>query len=50
MVNETKNRGWSIPGGKKDLGETFRDAAVRECFEETGININVKGVLKIIHK
>ena len=50
VVNETKKRGWSIPGGKKDSGETFRDAAIRECFEETGINVELKGILKIIHK
>ena len=36
-VNETKNRGWWIPGGAVDAGETFRTAAMRECIEQAGI-------------
>jgi 8-oxo-dGTP pyrophosphatase MutT (NUDIX family) len=28
--------GWEVPGGAIDAGETARDAAVRECLEETG--------------
>ncbi|MEP3891250.1 MAG: NUDIX hydrolase [Hellea sp.] len=28
---------WSIPGGRIELGETEREAALRELFEETGI-------------
>ncbi|MGW1771307.1 NUDIX hydrolase [Streptomyces sp. NPDC002104] len=30
-------RGWVAPGGKVDEGETPREAAVREVFEETGL-------------
>lgn len=30
----------SLPGGKVDGDETIYDAAVRECFEETGIRIS----------
>ena len=48
-VNETKNRGWWIPGGAVDSGETFRTAAVRECLEEAGVDIQLKGVLAIEH-
>jgi len=28
---------WSIPGGRIEAGETYREAALRELFEETGI-------------
>ena len=28
---------WSIPGGRIEAGESERDAALRELFEETGV-------------
>ncbi|MDO8603792.1 MAG: NUDIX hydrolase [bacterium] len=28
---------WSFPGGKVDEGESFREAAIREAMEETGL-------------
>jgi ADP-ribose pyrophosphatase YjhB (NUDIX family) len=38
-VNESRNRGWWIPGGAVDLNETFYDAAHRETMEEAGVKI-----------
>ena len=32
---------WSLPGGNKDRGESLREAARRETFEETGIRMTV---------
>lgn len=31
---------WQLPGGKPDAGENATDAAVREVFEETGVDIS----------
>ena len=30
---------WSIPGGALEVGETLREAAVREALEETGLAV-----------
>ena len=49
VVKETRNRGWWIPGGLVDPGEDFMTAAIRETKEEAGINIELKGVLRVEH-
>jgi 8-oxo-dGTP pyrophosphatase MutT (NUDIX family) len=46
VVNETGNRGWSLPGGHVDPPEYFLDAAVREVEEEAGITVEIKGLLR----
>ena len=34
---------WEFPGGKLEGGETPEAAAVRECLEETGLEVRVTG-------
>ncbi len=36
---------WGVPAGKLEEGETAKEAAVRELFEETGIQcLNIQGL------
>lgn len=46
-VKETDDRGWWIPGGKVDPPEDFFVASRRECIEEAGIDIVLKGILHL---
>ncbi|MDP9160807.1 MAG: NUDIX hydrolase [Acidobacteriota bacterium] len=36
---------WSIPGGAMELGETVREAVVREVLEETGLAVEATELL-----
>jgi len=46
-VNETRQRGWWLPAGRVEPGETFEQAAHRETLEEAGIKILLKGILRV---
>jgi ADP-ribose pyrophosphatase YjhB (NUDIX family) len=51
LIGKQDRRGrllWSLPKGHLEMGETARDAAVREVAEETGINGEIIGVLGTI--
>ena len=37
VVHRPRHRDWSLPKGKLDPDEKFRDAAIREVAEETGV-------------
>lgn len=40
---------WSLPAGFVDAGEDPRRAAVRECFEETGLSVEVTDLLDVYY-
>lgn len=39
---------WSIPGGRQEWAETVRDAACREVREETGLHIEILGLIDVV--
>ncbi len=39
---------WSIPGGAQEIGETYVEAAIREVKEETGLDIEVLGLVDVV--
>lgn len=48
-VKEILNKGWWVVGGHLEPGENFTSAAIRETKKEAGIDINLKGILRIEH-
>lgn len=47
LIRRPDNDNWAVPGGAMDLGESLVETAVRETAEETGINVEVTGLVGI---
>ncbi len=47
LIKRTDNGLWALPGGAQEFGEYIAETAVRECKEETGIDIDVTGLVGI---
>lgn len=47
LERRSDNGYWGMPGGAQEIGENITQAAVREVKEETGIDIEVTGLVGI---
>jgi ADP-ribose pyrophosphatase YjhB (NUDIX family) len=47
VIRRTDNGKYAIPGGGQEVGETVTRAVVREVEEETGIHVEVTGLIGI---
>jgi 8-oxo-dGTP diphosphatase len=45
---EPRRGQWSIPGGAQQLGETVYAAARREVLEETGLEVEIRGLVDVV--
>jgi len=44
---KTERRGWELPGGQIELGETLPDGLRREVFEECGLEVKLGRLLHV---
>jgi 8-oxo-dGTP pyrophosphatase MutT (NUDIX family) len=47
LIQRTDNGLWSLPGGGQEIGESVAETAVRETHEETGITVEVTGIVGV---
>lgn len=47
FIRRSDNDNWALPGGGMDLGESLPATAVRETAEETGIDVEITGLVGI---
>jgi len=47
LIHKVDNDFWALPGGAMDLGESVADAAVREVAEESGVKVEITGLVGI---
>lgn len=45
LQRRTDNGMWALPGGKHEIGESLADCGIRETREETGIEVEITGIV-----
>lgn len=45
LQRRTDNGMWALPGGKMELGESLAGCGIRETLEETGIDVEIVGIV-----
>jgi ADP-ribose pyrophosphatase YjhB (NUDIX family) len=47
LVRRADSGNWTLPGGMQDIGESIPQTAVREVREETGLDVEITGLVGI---
>lgn len=47
LVRRKDNDLWALPGGGMELGESIEETAIREVKEETGLDVEITGLIGI---
>jgi len=47
LIKRSDNQLWALPGGGHDVGESIEEAAIREVKEETGLNVEITGLVGV---
>lgn len=47
LIQRADDLTWGLPGGHVEAGETWSQAAIRECLEETGWQVRIVGIFGV---
>ncbi len=50
LVQESADNKWSLPGGWGDIGYSAKEVIVKECKEETGLDVVAESLLAVFDK
>lgn len=50
LTQESADGKWSLPGGWADIGTSPKETVIKECWEETGLNVSPAALLAVFDK